>query len=202
MTSSDGALPLDGVVAVFDLEWTTWDGAQARNWSGPGEEREIVEIGAVKLDGRNSLREMSAFEMLVRPRLNPLLSDYFTGLTGITQAMVDAGGRSVADALAAFGDFLDGDMPAMRALSFGRDPDVLRRNCALAGIAFPFPDALFRNVRPDLARFAGVAENALSACDLPRHLGFPEPADAHRGLGDARCIAEALRRLRKAQDSR
>ena len=84
MTGSDGAVPLDGVIAVFDLEWTTWEGAQARNWSGPGEEREIVEIGAVKLDGRNSLREISAFDMLVRPRLNPLLSDYFTGLTGDT----------------------------------------------------------------------------------------------------------------------
>ena len=202
MASADGALPLDGVIAVFDLEWTTWEGAQARNWSGPGEEIEIVEIGAVKLDGRNSLCEAAAFELLVRPRLNPMLRDYFTGLTGITQAMVDAGGRTFADALAAFGDFLAGDMPAVRVLSFGRDPDVLRRNCALAGIAFPFPDALFGNVRPELARFAGVAEDALSASDLPRHLSFPAPADAHRGLGDARCIAEALRRLRRARDGR
>jgi len=200
MTSADGAPPLDGVVAVFDLEWTTWEGAQARDWSGPGEEREIVEIGAVKLDGRNGLCEIAAFEILVRPRLNPALSDYFTGLTGITQAMLDARGRGFAEALAAFAGFLETSPPAARALSFGRDPEVLRHNCSLAGLGFPFADALFRNVRPDLARFAGVSANALSACDLPRHLGFPPPSGAHRGLGDARCIAEALRRLQQARD--
>lgn len=198
MTSADAALPLGGVVAVFDLEWTSWEGAQARNWSGPGEEREIVDIGAVKLDGANGLCEMAAFEMLVRPRLNPALSDYFTGLTGITQQMVDTTGRSFDDALSAFAGFLARDPPAVRVFSFGRDPDILRHNCALAGVACPIPDRLFGNVRPALARFAGVAETALSACDLPHHLGFTLAADAHRGLGDARCIAEALRRMRMA----
>lgn len=198
MTSPDDAPPLDGTVAVFDLEWTSWEGAQARQWTGPGEEREIVEIGVVKLDGANGLREIAAFEMLVRPRLNPALSDYFIRLTGITQAIVDAAGRPFADALSAFAGFLTQDPPATRLFSFGRDPDVLRHNCVLAGVACPFPDRLFGNVRPALARFAGIAESALSACDLPQHLGFAAPADAHRGLGDARCIAEALRRLRQA----
>ena len=198
MTSSDAALPLDDVVAVFDLEWTSWEGAQARDWSGPGEEREIVDIGAVKLDGANGLREIAAFEMLVRPPLKPALSDYFTGLTGITQAMVDTAGQPFGVALSAFADFLSRDPPAARAFSFGRDPDILRHNCVLAGILCPFPDRLFGNVRPAIARFAGIAESALSACDLPHRLGFTLAADAHRGLGDARCIAEALRRMRKA----
>lgn len=202
MTSSDCAPPLDDVIVVFDLEWTTWEGAQARNWSGPGEEREIVEIGAVKLDGRDGLREIGALEVLVRPRLNPALSDYFTGLTGITQAMVDRRGRTFAEGLASFAAFRVSDPPATRMLSFGRDPEVLRHNCALAGLGFPFAGGLFRNLRPALADFAGVAENVLSACDLPRHLGFPAPAGAHRGLGDARCIAEALRRLKEARDRR
>jgi inhibitor of KinA sporulation pathway (predicted exonuclease) len=197
MTSGEVGQPLDGIVAVFDLEWTTWEGAQARNWSGPGEEREIVEIGAVKLDGGDGLREIAAFEILVRPRINPALSAYFTGLTGITQAMVDTCGRPFADALAAFARFIGHDPAATLACSFGRDPDILRRNCALAGIDVPFPDGVFRNVRPALARHAGLATDALSACDLPRHLGFPAPAAAHRGLGDARCIAEALRQLRR-----
>ena len=49
MTSSDSALRLDGVVAVFDLECTSWEGAQARNWSGPGGEPEVVDIGAMSL---------------------------------------------------------------------------------------------------------------------------------------------------------
>lgn len=196
------APPLDGRVAVFDLEWTSWEGAQARNWSGPGEEQEIVEIGAVLLDGRAGLRELAAFELLVRPVVNPRLSAYFTGLTGITQAMVDRGGVPFAEAIASFATFLGvGLAPAgtavSAALSFGRDPGVLRRNCRLNGIACPIPETLFHNVRPLVAAFAGVADGEpFSACDLPVRLGFPAPADSHRALADARCIAEALRRWR------
>ena len=189
------APPLDRVVAVFDLEWTSWEGAQARNWSGPGEEQEIVEIGAVKLDGRANLREIASFSILARPRLNPVLSDYFIGLTGIDQAAVDARGAPFPAAFAAFRAFLDGDgQPAKSLLSFARDPAVLHRNCALAGIAWPFADADFVNVRPLMRRFASLGPSApFSACDLPALLGFPPPAGAHRALGDARCIAEALR---------
>jgi hypothetical protein len=32
-------------VAFFDLEYTAWEGSKARNWAGPGEHREIIEIG-------------------------------------------------------------------------------------------------------------------------------------------------------------
>ena len=30
-----------GVFAIMDLEWTSWEGASERRWSGPGEEMEI-----------------------------------------------------------------------------------------------------------------------------------------------------------------
>ena len=193
-----------GRIAVFDLEWTSWEGAQARNWSGPGEDQEIVEIGAVLLDGRETLREVGCFEALVRPRINPRLSDYFVRLTGIDQQMVDRDGVPFADALAAFGDFLgfggggNGKAAVAAVLSFGRDPEVLRHNCGLNGVRLPWPDRCFRNVRPVLAAFAGRPVDAVSSSDLPALLGFPAPAGAHRALGDARCIAEALRRWRRA----
>ena len=81
------------VIAVYDLEYTSWEGAHQRDWSGPGEHMEIVQIGAVKLDGGKELKEIGGFEILVRPSINPRLSDYFTGLTGIEQADIDGNGR-------------------------------------------------------------------------------------------------------------
>ena len=63
----------------------------ASRWTRPGEHTEIVQIGAVKLDAE-TLKITDEFECLVRPRVNPVLSQYLTDLTGITNAMLDAKG--------------------------------------------------------------------------------------------------------------
>jgi inhibitor of KinA sporulation pathway (predicted exonuclease) len=189
----NAALRLDGTVVVFDLEWTAWEGAMARDWQGPGEEMEVVQIGAVKLDGARGLIETDGFETLVRPRINPVLSDYFTALTGITQAMVDAEGVEFPAALAAFGAFIGNHTAAV--LSFGRDPAVLAANCRLNRMPFPFEPGLFTNVIGALRSALEIAGAAFSSSDLPRLMDFPPPGTAHQAIGDARCIAEALRRL-------
>ena len=45
--------------------------------------REIVQIGAVRLNPE-TLKPAAEFDMLITPRLNPILSDFFVQLTGIT----------------------------------------------------------------------------------------------------------------------
>lgn len=200
MTSSDAApaspfagIPLDGPVVVFDLEWTAWEGSRERGWSGPGEEREIVEIGAVKLDGADGLKEIVAFDNLVRPTRNPILSRYFTDLTGITQTLIDNEAmpfREVIDLFEAFVGY--GGAPI---LSFSQDADVLRRNCALNDLPCPFADTQFHNVAPAMAAAAGREPGSFSTSDLPAIFAFAPPAQAHHALGDARCIAETLRLL-------
>ena len=42
-----------------------------------------------KAEVASSLSEIDNFERLARPTINPTLSDYITGLTGITQRDVD-----------------------------------------------------------------------------------------------------------------
>ena len=34
---------------IFDTEFTAWKGSQERDWSGENEERELVQIGALKV---------------------------------------------------------------------------------------------------------------------------------------------------------
>eukprot|EP00959_Pyramimonas_sp_CCMP1952_P460150 9479398-Pyramimonas_sp.AAC.2 len=38
-----------GRFVLVDTEYTTWEGAHARHWSGPGEAREVVQIAAIKV---------------------------------------------------------------------------------------------------------------------------------------------------------
>src|SRR6185436_17519590 len=89
---------------VFDTEYTSWEGAQARNWSGPGEYREIVEIGAVLIDTKD-FSEIDFIDLYLRPAKNPKLSDYFIELTGITQETVDTKGMNFRDALKRFAEW-------------------------------------------------------------------------------------------------
>ena len=85
-------------ITIFDLEYTAWECSMARSWLTPGEFREVVQIGAVKLDA-DSFAAQAEFEVLVRPRFNPVLSPYFEKLTGISKRTGRGAGRGFPDRL-------------------------------------------------------------------------------------------------------
>ena len=87
-------------ITIFDLEYTAWECSMARHWLTPGEFKEVVQIGAVKLDA-DSFAPLAEFDMLVRPRINPVLSPYFEKLTGITSESVARQGEDFAARLCA-----------------------------------------------------------------------------------------------------
>jgi len=187
---TSGAVRTLDTIVVYDLEYTAWEGSHARGWSGPGEHRELVQIGAVRVHPRDGFAESAAFSLLVKPRINPRLSGYFTDLTGITQAAVDAGGVDFATAVERFAAFLDG---AALALANGVDHDVLVENGRLHGVSLPFPDALFVNVAPWLRAAArGVA---VSSGALHRHFPGVPALPAHDALSDARMVALAVKHV-------
>ncbi|MFQ5765051.1 MAG: 3'-5' exonuclease, partial [Rhodospirillales bacterium] len=180
-----------------DVEWTAWEGSRQRDWRGPGEEKEIVQIGALKLRA-DTLAETDALDVLVRPRINPALSDYFIRLTGITQAELDAAGVDFADGLESLKAFVGEGVRAV--YSMGTDYTIIRHNCALAGLSFPFDEGLFVNLREDLARTVGDEIAGTDSSDLPAAMGFAAPGAAHQGVHDCRCIAETMRILRTQGD--
>src|SRR3989338_11023344 len=94
---------LPPTIVVFDTEYTSWEGAQARKWSGPNEYREIVQIGAVRVDASTpDFKEVDSLLIYVKPVKNPTLSQYFIDLTGITQETVDTRGVTLAEAVQKF----------------------------------------------------------------------------------------------------
>ena len=100
---------------IFDTEYTTWPGCQEHGWRGH-QKREIVQLAAIKVS--RDLRVLDTLNLLCRPVVNPVLSDYFTGLTGITNADVKTRGIEFKEAYRQFREFV-GNNPCL-SHSYGR----------------------------------------------------------------------------------
>lgn len=182
-------------IAIIDLEYTAWEGSLRRDWSEPWEEPEAVQIAGVKLENSDALREVDTLEILVSPRINPELSDYFVELTGITTVDVAQRGVGFPEA---FGRFVAFVADCEQGYCFGGDEPLLRRNCALDGIEYPLGPDFLRNAKPMIIDYLGRPPNRIASSQLPEALGFARPGPAHDALSDSRCIAQALRVLRGA----
>jgi inhibitor of KinA sporulation pathway (predicted exonuclease) len=182
-----------GKFVIWDVEYTSWEGAMARNWSGPNEFREVIQIGAIKVDG-TTLTEEGSYQMYVKPVKNPELSDFITNLTGITQADVDTKGVALADALASFKTFA----AAAPLYSFGIDAENVEANCKLLGIDFPFAKEECHDLYPILTQVL-----AARSLDITKyHSGTlieafgKKGGRAHDALNDVRNLLLAIRELK------
>jgi inhibitor of KinA sporulation pathway (predicted exonuclease) len=173
-------------ITIFDLEYTAWECSMARHWLAPGEFKEVVQIGAVKLDA-DSFGILDEFEILLRPRINPLLSPYFEKLTGITSDRVARQGEDFALGYARFLEFADGGPIA----AFGHDERVLEHNIRLYGMTGARALPLFYDLRGWFAAL-GVDPRGMLSCDLAPALGVVFAGRAHNALDDARAIAAAM----------
>lgn len=194
MQAEAASLIPDAAIVVFDLEYTTWDGAMARGWQGDGEYCEIVQLGAVKLDGENGFAETASFDVLVTPKINPVVSRYFSELTGITQADLDRDAVPFPDAIRAFNTFVGNDTALI--YSCGGDEKHVYWNCGLHVLSCPIDMRLFRDIMPILQTALSQGQKPVTSSQLPKILGFPAQDQAHNALADARCIAEAVRVLK------
>lgn len=160
----------------------------ARRWMDPGEYQEIVQIGAVKVD--RSYYPLETFNVLVRPRLNPVLSPYLEKLTGITNEALAARGVDFAEAYEAFVRFSAG----LPIASFGRDDRVLINNLRLYSARGLSPMPPFLDLRGWLTQ-NGIDVSRMHACDVAPAAGAPFEGQTHDGLCDALGVAAGVRAL-------
>lgn len=174
------------VLTIFDLEFTAWECSMASHWLRPGEFKEVVQIGAVRVDPLR-FTVLDSFQVLVRPRINARLSTYLTQLTGITQSRLDAEGVDFAAAYGRFVDFCAGGPIA----AFGHDEWVLQDNVRLYGIGGVAPLPAFTDLRGWFAA-RGLDPRGLCSCDIAPALGVAFEGQAHDALADARAIAAGM----------
>ncbi|MGZ5961483.1 MAG: exonuclease domain-containing protein [Rhizomicrobium sp.] len=174
---------------IFDLEFTAWEGSMRHRWLRPGEFKEVVQIGAVKVDAE-TLTILDSFNIIVRPRINSRLSAYLEDLTGITNEAVKAYGRDFVEAYDRFLDFARGASIS----AFGRDDLVLTENLRLYGIGSAGDLPLFLDARPWF-RANGFDTRGLHSCDIGPRLGVPFSGRKHNALDDSRSIAQGMKVL-------
>jgi len=174
---------------IFDLEFTAWEGSMASRWTRPGEHTEVVQIGAVKIDA-HTLKEADTFEMLVRPRVNPVLSDYLVELTGITN---EAMARRSVDFIIAYRAFLDFVGDAV-TFAHGRDDLILLGNLKLYGWEKSLSLPRYSNAVSWFAE-QGIDLAGKRACDVAEAAGATFEGHKHDALADARGVAAGFRVL-------
>ena len=179
---------------VFDLEFTSWPGSNERNWSLPNEDREIIQIGAVKIETTGDMREVDSFQILVRPLKNPILSDYIVNLTEITQEKVEKEGILFPLALSRFINFI-GEHP-IDILFNGGDKEVIEENCQIHNIPFLSIFKKSTDLKIYFSEVLGISRKNCTSGMLPELFGLNNHEKQHDALGDARSILQALRYLR------
>lgn len=168
---------------IVDTEYTTWPGALESGWSAPDQHREIVQIAAIAVD--DAFREIRSLDLLVRPAVNPQLSDLFVELTGITQSDVDARGGRFGTQLARFLRFV-GEDPIV---CMNGDGGVFAENGRLNDEAIP--DLRWHRLRPFLEA-QGIDLGRLSSGDLHTLTPHPLAGHTHNALHDVRSMAAWL----------
>ena len=158
-------------------------------WLRPGEFKEVVQIGAVKVDAE-ALTILDSFNIIVRPRINSRLSPYLEDLTGITNEAVKASGRDFVEAYDCFLDFARGAPIS----AFGRDDLVFSENLRLYGIGSAEGLPPFLDARPWF-RANGFDTRGLHSCDIGPRLGVPFSGRKHNALDDSRSIAQGMKVL-------
>jgi len=167
---------------IVDLEATCW------NERYDSARMETIEIGAVLLASAAG-PAVSEFAEFVRPVEEPVLSAFCTRLTSIRQ-------EDVADAdtfPAVFGRFVEwiGTEPYTLCSWGAYDVRQFRLDCARHGVPFPGGFARHVNVKLEFARLRGVERCGMDRA--LRHLGLRLEGTHHRGIDDARNIAQIAR---------
>ncbi|XP_014662783.1 PREDICTED: 3'-5' exoribonuclease 1-like [Priapulus caudatus] len=175
-------------LCVIDYE------ATCESTNKPSYKHEIIEFPIVLVNVK-TLEIEDEFHAFVRPVLHPVLSEFCTELTGITQEQV-----SVADYFPAVLKRVNSWM-LQHGLGVGADFAIvtdgpwdmarfLRGQCELSQISYPTWAKKWINIRKTFGNFYGVSRVRMTTMlDL---LGLQLEGRHHSGLDDSRNIAHVL----------
>lgn len=175
---------------ITDSEYTTWVGALESGWAEPWQHREIFQLGAILTD--ENFREIESLVLVIRPKINPVLSDFAQRLTNTSQSQIDSEGIPFPEALHSLCHFAH---KASAIICMSGDSGVIRENCKIHGIDFPFEHD-FHRLRPFLER-QGVDLSNRSSGDLHQLTPTPLIGHTHDALHDCRSMAMWLQHAKE-----
>ena len=169
---------------AIDLE-ATCDATQL-----PSATREIIEIGAVVIDGQTKAM-VAEFQSFVRPVKTTILTEYCRNLTSIQQDDVDQA-PLFPEVLARLNAFL-APYSALTFCAWGDyDYRQFRRDCTSHEQTFPFSAQV--DVSRKFRRFKGLDKRP-SLREAAAMMDVDFEGTHHRAIDDARCLASILLRF-------
>jgi len=174
---------------LLDTEYTAWEGSQERKWTGPGEFREIIQVGMVRVGP--GLEEIASEKIYIKPLKNPVLSDYIKNLTHITQEEVDAG-VPLAQCVDRIAVFLGEDV----GYSWGLDEVRIKENCDLLGIPYTPGLGKVLDIRKTLFpafEKIGVSPEGYTSGTIIQAFGPVPDLAAHDAVNDMRNLLAAIK---------
>lgn len=165
-----------------------------------GDDCEIIEIGVVVLDLEGGQAQPTAeFSSVVRPVLNPTLTQFCTRYTGIRQAEVDAA-PSYPEASVALTEFVSQLDTLPGGWSWGSwgasDLELLEREATRNGCMNPLPADRHFDLKAAFQAMRGE-RGGTGQKDALERLGLPPLAKAHRAYGDALNLSALYRAMRR-----
>lgn len=174
---------------VIDVEATCWTNPEERKV-----QNEIIEIGIAILAPDITLLCNEGW--FIRPKLSPILSDFCTQLTSISQRDIDQAAEfSVVMATVARKvlEVTGKDIQDSLFVSWGDyDRKQFLRDCTLHGYPYPFGDHF--NLKEAFRRTYNVRNAGLDTA--LQFLNIPLEGIHHRGKDDALNISKILRVMR------
>ncbi|OWV77079.1 exonuclease [Rhizobium sp. R339] len=185
---------------IFDCEYLCREGSQRRFWCAAHDPDPVIaQIGAVKLSLEGEFPILDTRRIYITPvdrfgRRYPI-DPYFTDLTGITEADIDARGVALEDALSSMDSFSEGT----RFWSWGKDEmNMMAISCYVAGIQPPIPAQRFDNA-VKLLLAAGMPIEDLAKTPSSKLADYYSvehpPLRGHDGLEDALSVTYTLQHL-------
>ncbi len=179
---------------IFDSEFTAWKGSWENNWSRPGEHREIIQIAAAIVDPSDQYRIKSEFDILVRPLINPTLSEYIQQLTGITQKDLDTRAVDFSQAIKLFHAFCK--QGSLGAYCWGTDQDKFIETAQLNGLNFSDYFVNFYDIR-DIFEKAGIATSQYQSGTVYKSIGLSFQEKQHYAMNDVKSMIITLQELNR-----
>lgn len=176
---------------VFDLEATCWADADPLH-ALQNEISETIEIGAAFLEYRqdSGWDVTSTFDVLIRPKNNPTLSEFCKSLTGITQEDVDQA-PYYPEAWTSFLGWAK-DKSASLAAWGPADKRWLDRDCENLSLENPWAESEGVDVKEIFMRQMSRLGTTYKRVGLQKALkkaGLEFQGRPHRGVDDARMTA-------------
>jgi|TARA_B110000438_G_scaffold293197_1_gene332650 inhibitor of KinA sporulation pathway (predicted exonuclease) len=172
---------------IVDLEWTSWKNNLKKNLREKWQKKEIIQIGAIKVN--NKYKVINKINIYVKPKFNPILSDYIKKLTHITQNRIDKNGLTFEKACKKFNSFTKN----CKIISNGVDGKVFKENLKYYKLK---RKVKIKNIRPLFINKYKIPKKFCNSYLIHTFFGYKlSKNQSHNALWDCKCILKALRKL-------